>query len=158
MSLERILVVYNEPILPETHPLAYRASVCAEDLLAFPMVLLDLPFSSDYFLSFFAKSGGRPQIAERTRDMAVMRSMVANGYGYGLANIRPVSDMSPDGKKLRFVPLTGPVRPMRLGLATADGAMGSLTIRAFAEHCRETMAGGDIPGLRLPDDAAYRKF
>lgn len=145
-------------ILAETHALADRAAVSVEDLLPHPMVLLDLPYSADYFLSFFTRIKARPNIAERTRDMAVMRSLVANGYGYGLANIRPVSDVAPDGKRLRHVPLTGAVRPMRLGLASAEGATGSLTIRAFAEHCRDTIDGGDIPGLRLPDDAAGRSL
>ncbi len=77
---------------------------------------------------------------------------------HDLAHRAAVSDVSPDGKKLRYVPLTGALRSMRLGLATAEGATGSLTIRAFAEHCRDTIDGGDIPGLRLPDDAAYRSF
>lgn len=114
-------------VSPE-HPLADRAEVSAEALKDHPMVLLDLPFSSDYFLSFFKATGAKPLIAERTRDMAVMRSLVANGFGYSIANVRPLNDELPDGGKLRFIPLVGDVRPMNLGLAMARGAATSLTI------------------------------
>ena len=60
-------------LFPEDHPLANLSQVTAKMLKDHPMVLLDLPLSSDYFLSFFRLSGLRPLIAERTRDMAVMR-------------------------------------------------------------------------------------
>ena len=118
------------------HPLAGRATVSLTELARFPMVLLDLPLSADYFLSVFDSTGPRPVIAERTRDMAVMRSLVANGFGYSIANVRPLNRLSPDGKPLRFVPIAGPVRPMRMGLLTARGAEGSNAVRAFMDHCR----------------------
>lgn len=142
-------------VLPVSHPLAGQDSVTAEDLAPFPMVLLDLPFSSDYFLSVFTTRGLRPQIAERTRDMGVMRSMVANGFGYSIANIRPVSDAAPDGKLLRYVPLTGPVRPVMLGLALIAGAGQALTVQAFVDHARARITPEAAPGLHpaLPGPA-----
>lgn len=136
-------------LLPADHPLAGRAQVTPADLAPFPMVLLDLPHSADYFLGCFSDAGLVPLIAERTRDMGVMRSMVASGFGYSIANIRPSSDVAPDGMRLVHVPLVGPVRPMRLGLVLAEGARGALTIRAFIDHCRETITPDSAPGMRL---------
>lgn len=121
-------------ILAEDHPLAGCASVSPQDLAPHPMVLLDLPLSAEYFLSFFAGSGVSPRIAERTRDMAVMRALVGNGFGYSMANIRPVSDLAPDGGRLRFVPLAGSLRALSLGLLTTAGADSARTVRAFIEH------------------------
>jgi len=134
-------------IVSATHPLADRAAVSIEDLKDHPMVLLDLPFSSDYFLSFFNHIGTQPRIAERTRDMAVMRSLVANGYGYSIANVRPLNDHSPDGKPLRFIPITGAVRPMRMGLLMAQDAARSNAVRALIEHARQMVAARELPGL-----------
>ena len=145
-------------LMHETHPLAHRESVSPRDLAGHPMVLLDLPISAEYFLSFFAGIGVRPRIAERTRDMAVMQSLVANGFGYSIANIRPSSDRAPDGRPLRYVPLTGPVRQMRLGLVLAPGAGTSQTIRAFIDHCRAEITRDDTPGLRLRLDGPPRDF
>jgi len=134
-------------ILDVGHPLAERKSIEVAELVPFPMVLLDLPFSADYFLSFFADAGVTPTIAERTRDIAVMRSLVANGFGYSIANVRPLNDLSPDGKPLRFVPLAGDARPMRVGLLTAHEAENVSVVRAFIEHCKEAHSSGQITGL-----------
>ncbi|HEX9858632.1 MAG TPA: LysR family transcriptional regulator [Paracoccaceae bacterium] len=145
-------------VMPETHDLAHLESVSPAELADYPMILLDLPMSADYFLSFFAQIGLRPLIAERTRDMAVMRSLVANGFGYSIANIRPSSDRAPDGRKLRYVPLTGPLRPMRMGLALSEGARASLTIDAFIRHCQSRITPDDTPGLKLRMDGTPRDF
>lgn len=137
-------------IMPPDHPLADLPEVTVEALQGHPMVLLDLPLSSDYFLSFFSHLPGRPAIVERTRDMAVMRSLVANGYGYSIANIRPLNDRSPDGKPLRFIPIKGSVRPMQLGLLAAADAEKTNAVRALIAHCKELVAARGLPGLDWP--------
>jgi DNA-binding transcriptional LysR family regulator len=134
-------------LLSPSHALAQKSSVSIADLTKYPMVLLDLPMSADYFLSLFTQHGLKPQIGERTRDMAVMRSLVANGYGYSIANVRPLNDMSPDGKELCFVPLQGDVRPLTMGLVMARGAATNITIRTFAEHCKTMVIENKLPGL-----------
>ncbi|MDX1784782.1 LysR family transcriptional regulator [Roseovarius sp. ZX-A-9] len=139
-------------ILNAEHPLAQRSVVTINDLLPYPMVLLDLPFSSEYFLSFFSLIGAKPNIGERTRDMAVMRSLVANGFGYSIANIRPLNDLSPDGKQLYFVPLAGDVRPMQMGILASPEAENVNVIRAFIAHCKAEHAAGRLPGIDTPAD------
>ncbi len=136
-------------VLSDTHDLAERASVALEELADYPMVLLDLPMSAEYFLSSFLKASVVPKIAERTRDIAVMRALVANGFGYSVANIRPLSDQSPDGRHLRFIPLTGPIRPLKLGLMVSEGALNSCTIRTFVEHTKQEITPVHAPGLRV---------
>lgn len=131
------------------HPLAGLTQVSPSQLRDYPMVLLDLPHSADYLLSFFRAEGIRPRIVERTRDMAVLRSLVANDFGYAIANIRPLNENAPDGRPLRFVPLAGRNRPMIMGLLMAEGSETILTLRAFVEHCRETITEDSVPGLRM---------
>lgn len=113
------------------HPLAHLVEVTVEELAPYPMVLLDLPLSSDYFLSFFAKKDLRANIAERTRDMAVMRSLVANGFGYSIVNVRPLNDIAPDGKPLRFIPLAGNPRPMNMGMLMSSAMDRSQLHKTF---------------------------
>ncbi|MFD1156846.1 LysR family transcriptional regulator [Roseovarius aestuarii] len=129
----------------ENHPLADRMSVSISDLRPHKMVLLDLPLSSEYFLSLFEESSAAPHIAERTRDMNVLRSLVANDFGYSILNIRFLSDTAPDGRKLKFVPITGNLRPLRMGLATSPGAQNVLTVQAFIEHCKSALSDDNIP-------------
>ena len=139
-------------ILAEDHPLAHRPSVSIEDLAPLPMILLDLPLSAAYFLSFFDKLGVKPRIVERAQDMAVVHSLVGNGFGYSIANIRPRRDVAPDGKRLRFVPLSGAQKPMRMGLLCAAGAKSALTVQAFVDLCRSVLTADELSEVtvRLP--------
>ena len=122
--------------LGETHPLAHKSAISVQELAPLPMVLLDLPHSADYFLSFFTAAGLRANITERTRDMAVMRALVANGFGYSIVNLRPLHDVAPDGKPLRFVPLSGDQRPMKLGILMGSGMDHTQLHKAFIAHAR----------------------
>jgi DNA-binding transcriptional LysR family regulator len=137
-------------LFPEDHPLADLSEVTPAELHQHPMVLLDLPLSADYFLSFFRLAGLKPLIAERTRDMAVMRSLVANGYGYSIANIRPLDDRAPDGRRLRYAALRGPVPPMTLGVVMAKAAETALTVASFVAHCKAAVTEASVPGLAMP--------
>lgn len=126
-------------LLAEGHPLAGEAALPLDRLVAEPMVLLDLPASRDYFLSLFAAADLRPRIAERTRDMAVVRSLVAHGYGYALANVRAGSERALDGAPLVRVPLAGTHRAMAMGTATMRGERKTRLVAAFEAHCRERL-------------------
>ena len=136
MTFEPLMQLPAYVMLPAAHRLAARAGITPEELVDEPMVLLDLPYSREYFLSAFQPKGLRPKIAERTGDIAVMRSMVANGFGYGIANMRPLNTMSPDGKLLVFVPLLGDLRPLTMGIALPNAEHRTLTVQAFIDHCR----------------------
>lgn len=129
------------------HPLAGAARLTAEALLEHDMVLLDMPHSAEYALSLFGGPGRRPRIAERTPEIALQRSLVANGFGFGISNMRTVSEFSMDGRQLRFIPLETPVPPLQLGIVHARTAHLSRTLQAFIEHCQEAAAANDLPGL-----------
>ena len=150
LRFEPLAVLPPCAVLSPRHPLAGRAQVTASDLAPYPMVLLDLPMSADYFRSFFTAEGLQPRIAERTRDLTVMHGLVANGFGYSIANIRPASDQAADGRPLIYLPLSGQVRPLRMGLLLPGGAGLSLTVQAFVDHARTAVSPGLTPGLRPP--------
>ena len=136
-------------LVHEEHPLAHLPTVSVNDLKNYAMVLLDLPHTNVYFTSFFAQVGVKPVIAERTRDMAVMRSLVANGFGFSIANVRPLNDRSADGKKVCYIPLISDLRPIQMGLLMAAGARNSFTIQAFVEHCNQTITQESVPGMNM---------
>ena len=129
-------------LLSAAHDYADKEEINIEDLADLPMVLLDLPISTDYFLSLFKAAKQLPRIAERTRDMAVMRSLVGNGFGYSIANVRPQSNIAPDGLPLACVPVAGPVRSLRMGLLTSQGAEKSRTVWTFMEFAGDQVSSG----------------
>ena len=135
-------------VLHEGHPLAGRDEIAIEELADHPMILLDLPYSASYFISLFRDAGCSPNIVERTRDIWVMRALVANRFGYSIANIRPAIDLALDGSRLIDIPLSGTPRPMRLGIITMRDTAQSLTVRRFIEFCSEKLREGVHPGIR----------
>ena len=144
-----LLPIAPYALLPVVHPLAGEKTVTPEQLAPYPMVLLDLPHSGAYFLSLFTDAGQRPLIAERTRDMGVMRAMVANGFGFSIANIWLGSDRAADGRQLVFVPLSPPVRPMNIGLLLPKGTILRRAVAAFVSHCRVHVTAEALPGRPL---------
>lgn len=150
MEFHELAVLPPYAILPEDHPLAEHTELSIRDLAPHPMILLDLPHSAAYFLSLFRDNDLSPRIIERTRDMSVMRAMVANHFGYSIANIRPVSSHTLSGAKLAFVSLAGNLRPMRMGIVAMRGASPPLTVQRFIEFCGEKILG---MGMGLPISA-----
>jgi DNA-binding transcriptional LysR family regulator len=147
MTFEPLVQLPAYVMLPAGHPFSTRTNVTPEDLVAEPMILLDLPYSREYFLSAFQSKGLRPRIAERTGDIAVMRSMVANGFGYGIANMRPLNSMSPDGKPLVFIPLNDDIRPLTMGVAIPNAEHRTRTVQAFIDHCRRFVLEQGVFGI-----------
>jgi DNA-binding transcriptional LysR family regulator len=139
-------------VVAMNHPLANLKTVSVETLVEHPMVLLDLPISRTYFLNVFERAGCSPNIVERTRDMAVMRSLVANGFGFSVANIRPQSDLAPDGRELCYIPLEGSPRPMRLGFISPKDARNVLSVDAFISDASETISRFGYPGVPVEAD------
>jgi len=146
MTFEPLMQLPAYVMLPAGHRLSARTSITPEEMVDEPMVLLDLPFSREYFLSAFQQKGLLPKIAERTADIAVMRSMVASGFGYGIANMRPLHGMSPDGKPLVFVSLKSEIRALTLGVLLPNTERRTQTVQVFIDHCRRFVVEQSVFG------------
>lgn len=103
-------------VLPDGHRLAQTQSCSLTDLVEEPMVLLDQPRTRDYFLSIFGSRGLSPTVAHRTQSFEMVRSLVANGFGYALLNFVPPYHVEGHGK-LVSRPLADFDRPQNLVLA-----------------------------------------
>lgn len=137
-------------LIGKSHALARRSSLKLKELVSEPFILLDLPISREYFLSLFLKEGLEPRIAERSTHQDAIRTMVANGYGYTLANARPRSDIAMDGRQVKRVELSGKHQPMILGLTSLRERRKSRLIEAFESHCKSFISDTHIPGMVAP--------
>lgn len=137
-------------IVGEGHPLARHSAVTLGELAELPLILLDLPLSAEYFMSMFMREGLSANIAFRFSQPDIIRTMVANGYGYSLANVTPRSDMAMDGRKVVRVRLSGDHRPMTIGFATLKQLKKSRLLAAFAAHARSYISDAYIPGMVAP--------
>jgi DNA-binding transcriptional LysR family regulator len=128
-------------------PLARREILSLEELASKPMVLLDLPHTRQYFLSLFESRKLTPTIAEHATTIELSRSLVANGFGYTIANAHPRNQMALDGKKLVSVKLSGRHKPVTIGLATLAQDLKPKVLRAFEAFCRKTITSKSVPGM-----------
>ena len=128
-------------------PLHEHESVTLEQLATRPMILLDLPISREYFIGLFTQERLEPKVAWRSPNQDVVRTMVANGFGYALFNARPKARVSLDGRRLYRATLAGQHRPVVIGLATLRELAKSRLVEAFEEHCRALILEGQIPGM-----------
>ncbi|NIZ13078.1 LysR family transcriptional regulator [Phaeobacter sp. HF9A] len=147
IQFEALASLPPQVMLASDHPKAQQTALSLAELEDENMILLDLPLSREYFLSLFRECGLRPNITERTSDMSMVRSLVANGYGFGLVNLRIASERAPDGETLVTRPLTGALRPLDLGLATKGTVRRSGVVAAFFDHAKAHLH--DIGLMRL---------
>lgn len=134
-------------LLPADHALANKKSISLTSLVDEKFILLDLPLSDTYFMSLFASHSLKPNIHARTRHIEVQRALVAKGYGFSLANVRPINQMSLDGSSLAYVPLTGDPPGLTLGIATLANARKTMVVELFSEFCSEQINAENIPGM-----------
>ena len=129
------------------HPLAEAESVTLAQIAGEPLVLLDLPHSREYFRSLFVTAGVEPKVAYRSVHPDVVRTMVANSFGYTIINARPHVDTALDGMPLRTVPVTGEPRSMVLGLVRLKHVRPTRLVEAFEQYCRAAVTSGVVPGI-----------
>ncbi len=134
-------------VLSAEHPLAGKAVLTLDELAKEPLVLLDLSMSRDYFTGLFRAIGAEPSIAHRSMHPEVIRTMVANDFGYTIVNIRPTVSMALDGRPLVTRPIAGSPRPMIMGLARLKELRPTRLVEAFEQHCRAAIAEKTMPGL-----------
>jgi len=134
-------------LVSKQHRLAQKHELTLKELSDEPMILLDLPFSTQYFNSLFESKNLNVNVHARSGNQEVVRAMVANGYGYTIANVRPKSLAALDGRKLKAIKLTGRHKPVKIGIMTLIQPHKPLLLTAFESHCRKLINERRIPGM-----------
>lgn len=147
VTFEPLATLQPHALLAAGDPLVAQGSIKLEALIDRPFILLDLPSSGDYFMSIFAKAGLAPDIRARSRAPDVVRSMVAEGHGWSIANVRPLNRFSLTGRELAYVPLDGDYPVSVLGIATLRELRKTRLVEAFVERCRTRVGPRQVPGM-----------
>ncbi|WP_304109352.1 LysR family transcriptional regulator [Mycolicibacterium bacteremicum] len=122
--------------LPAGHRLAGADSVRLADLADEPMILVDLPYSRDYFIGVFTERGLQPNVQYRSSSYETVRAMVAQDHGFSLLHQRPATDSTYAGGSVVAVPIADDVVPLRVVVAALQSMRMSRRANAFAERCR----------------------
>ena len=126
-------------VVPAGHRFESRGAASLQELADEPLILLDLPHTSEYFQAIFLQHGIRPNIFYRTGSPHMVRALVANGLGYSLLNAPLSNDKSLDGKPIRRLALTNDLTPLNVGLVTLRGHRLTRVAREFLDHIAKTV-------------------
>ncbi|WP_455355713.1 LysR family transcriptional regulator [Streptomyces sp. SYSU K217416] len=126
-------------IVAPDHPLAGRDAVDLAELAGEPFVLLDLPYSRDYFWSLVKAAGATPHVRHRSQSYEAVRSLVARGHGFSLLNQRPATAQTYGGGEVVALPLTNEHPPLDLVLARLAGVRQTARARALMDVTRRVV-------------------
>lgn len=116
------------------HRLTSRGSVRLDELVDQPMVLLDLPHTSDYFLELFGSRGlPEPTVGFRSAGYETVRALVAHGHGFAILNQRPSHDQTYDGAALHTLEIEDDVEELDVVVAWPSDTRLTRRAQAFIE-------------------------
>lgn len=106
LAVRRLYNARPSVVLPESHRLAGQAAVDLADLDGEPLVLFDLPPSGQNTLHLLRSRGLRPRVAHRTTNFELVHSLVGRGMGFAVQYQHSGVDVSQEGRRLVFRPIT----------------------------------------------------
>ena len=117
------------------HPLAARSEVTFEVLNELPLVLLDLPFTSEYYRSLMDAHAPQANIVATASTTEMVRSLVGAGIGCSILNMQPATSVSYSGDGLCAIPFAEETQSLRLVLGHIGGKQRRL-LEVFTKACR----------------------
>ncbi|SDN70637.1 LysR family transcriptional regulator [Ensifer sp. YR511] len=142
LAFTELAVLHPMVVVAEDHPLAGRRSIRLAELAHEPYVMLDAPGSRTYFEGLLAENSIAPPISYVSNSLESVRSAVAAGFGFTLLVMRPPTDTTYDGRRVKTLRIEGKVASLRIVLASREGAHRGLIFRHFTQHSVEFFAGG----------------
>lgn len=135
-SMKTKHVVERKPhaLLPLNDPLALKDEVQLKDLTQRPFILMDLPYTNDYFLSLFAKKKLFPNIRYRTTLFETVRTFVSSGLGVSILNLEPTFSTTYNGNQVAIRPISDTVDPLNIILVHYRRLKPRRIAEIFATH------------------------
>ncbi|MFT4221057.1 MAG: LysR family transcriptional regulator [Microbacterium sp.] len=127
-------------IVHSGHRLAGRPKVRLAQLADEPLVLLDLPGSSQYLLGLLLQAGVTPRLKYRSSSYETVRSLVSAGHGFSILNQRPRIAQTYSGDHAVAVEIADRVRSLDVVVASLAQVSPSARARAVAAVIRELIA------------------
>ncbi|WP_228200603.1 LysR family transcriptional regulator [Acinetobacter lactucae] len=137
ICFEPIVSLPPHVLVSEHHPLAKMKSVALQDLFQFPMILHDSLYYKDYCTDLFRQHNLVPNIKGTYKNYDLVRTMVADGWGYSMTNIRHRLEHTLNGKKLIRLMLEGNHAPVSIGIATISSVNLNEVTEKFKSYCKE---------------------
>lgn len=121
-------------LAPKNHELTKCKSIRLKDLADVPLVLLDLPFTSQYLSGLLDMEKIDPPIVTTTSSTEMVRCLVGAGIGCSILNMRPSIERTYAGEAVVAIPIRGRPRPLQLVLGHLGGRQRR-SVEVFMQAC-----------------------
>ena len=152
IQAEPLIDLPPHAIVAANHPLAGRRKVSLKELADDAFILLDLPYSRDYFFGLFRSVGLEPRIVFRSRSQELIRGLVAHGHGFAIQNAIPATTIAYDGNSIAVLALEDTLPPTRIMSLRLRHYATRPAVQAFQNYMHDAFATGGIfaPGSITP--------
>lgn len=137
-------------VVSARHRLADYKNVSLREFAHEPFVLLDLPYSREYFFGLFRSANINPSIVYRSRSQELITGLVAHGHGFTIQNAIPGTRFAYDGGRISLLALKENLTPTRVTCLWLKGHALRSPVAAFANFLRDELQSAK---LRLPHHA-----
>jgi DNA-binding transcriptional LysR family regulator len=121
-------------LLPASHALADRPGLRLEEIAREPLVVLNRPAAAAYYHRLFETRTAPIAVAAYANSTEMVRSLVGRGHGLAVLNMQPLTAISYGGDDLVALPITDPLPPLTLAIAS-DRARPRRLVQHFVEAC-----------------------
>lgn len=135
-------------LLPASDPICLKSSVTFNELSKMPMIMLDLPYTRDYFLGLFRTRGLHPEVVHSTRSAEIAKSLVEGKFGYTILNVRP-HNYSTNDARYKALPISDLSEVPVFGIATAKDVRQPKNVISFVKGCIELRKNGTLDFLTV---------
>ncbi|MDK3020672.1 LysR family transcriptional regulator [Pseudodonghicola flavimaris] len=135
-------------IVPANSPLSGQESVTMAELAPLPMIVLDLPGATEYFLGLFESQELRANVVHRTKSSSVLRGLVSAEFGYSILNICGPADRDGSAGYVAL-PISDPLDSPTFGVAYAATLQESAIVRAVLRTGEELVREGGLDHLLM---------
>ena len=118
-------------IVSPKNQIASFKSITLKKLVNFPMVLLDIEPSNEYFLGLFRKKKLNPLIKYRSPSFETVRGFVANGMGYSILITQPKLNYDYNGNPIKYIPIEDKVELGNITLTQLQNRRSSRLMKSF---------------------------
>ena len=118
-------------IISPDHRIAKFKNIELKQLVKYPMILLDIEPSSEYFLGLFRNKNLNPFIKYRSPSFETVRGFVANGMGYSILITKPKLNLDYNGNLIKYIPIRDKVELGNITLTQLKNRRTSRLMRSF---------------------------
>lgn len=122
-------------LLPATNPLSRQNSVSMAQIAQERLVVLDRPVAASYYHRLFEEFGAEIKVAAYANSTEMVRSLVSEGLGCAVLNMRPLNTVSYAGEKLVGLPISDRLPDLTLSIAYNHSRPRRI-VQHFVRACR----------------------